>query len=249
VFKKIAAMLVVGVTLVSCGENWDEEKEDIHNDVPSTPQVYFEQILEKEQIVKEAFLAMVNEHDVLIFTLTGKLTTPQFGPVYERRYSSRWKERFCEPRDPGCRMCNLLQKLMYCYDITEKGHCNLKYRDYNGRIEDTIFFTDSIDESKIRIKIGNNLYPLGKITYHEGMAIKTEFVVSKEMLQESNELSLVVVPDPNQGNIKTGFLGYGSCQGHGKRGFSHGGSTASATHANQIQREFLVSASFKRIKQ
>lgn len=247
IFKKSCLMIFM-LMLASCGENWDKESEETHAPPsPNSPQVYFEPIVEKERVSGETFLANVNEGDIILFTFTGKMLTPTFSQIYERTYRSHWKDRFCEPRDPICPRCDLLKRQI-CWDINRTGNCNFKYRNFNGRIEQDIFFSDKIDETKLRLKVGTNLYPLGRIIDHEGMVIRSEFSVSKEMLQENNEVSLTVIPDPNLGSIKTGFLGYGSCQGIGRRYFRHEGPTSSTNYENRIKREFIVTAHFKRIK-
>ncbi len=243
---KQLSLAVLLFSLASCGEKWDEESENAHTPpVPSSPQVIYEPIVEKEKVTGETYLSDVKVGDTIVLTVTGKMFSPMFSSVYQRAHRSFWDIRHCE-RDPICPMCFKNKRI--CFDIPKKGRCNLKYRNFNGRVEQDILFSDKIEDSKLRLQIGDNLYPLGKIINHGGMVITSEFVISKEMLQESNELSLVINPDPSKGNVKTGFLGYGSCEGKGRRHFRHEGSTSSRTYKNQIVRDYLVTAHFKRIK-
>ena len=229
-------------SLASCGEKWEEEQEKVHTPpVPSSPQIIYESIVEKENVISEIFLSDVQVGDIVILTVTGKKLIPMFSSTYERSYRSFWDDRHCE-RDP------IFSTKRICFDIPRRGQCNLKYRNFSGNVEQEILFSDKAEDSKLRLRIGDNLYPLGKIIDHGGMVITTEFFISREMLQENNELSLVVTPDPNKGNVKTGFLGYGSCQGRGRRHFRHEGSTSNRTYENRIKRAFIVTAHFKRIK-
>jgi hypothetical protein len=243
---KQLTLAVLLFSLASCGEKWDEESENAHTPpVPTTPQIVYEPIVEKEKVTGETFLTDVEVGETIVLTISGKMNVPMFGPSYQRSYRSFWDDRHCE-RDPICPMCFTVKRI--CFDIPRKGQCNLKYRNYNGQVQQDILFSDKVEDSKLRLKIGDNLYPLGRITNHGGMFITTEFTISKEMLQESNEVSLAITPDANKGNVRTGFLGYGSCQGKGRRHFRHEGSTSSRTYKNQIVRDYLVTAHFKRIK-
>ena len=242
-------LIVTSITLLaSCGENWDKEADEvIDHPVPVAPTVYYEPILESEIIVSDKYIADLKSQETLIITFTGKVSTPMFGPVYQRCYPSGWVDRECEILDRPCRRCELLKRKI-CWDRRRSGGCNLKYRNFDGLNEQDVIFTDNLNDTKLRIRIGDNLYPLGKIVNYTALSITTEFKVSKEMIQETNEAFLSIIPDSNLGNIRIGFLGYGSCFGRGKRRFSHGGSTSSSNHKNQATRTYKVNVSFKKIK-
>jgi hypothetical protein len=141
-------------------KKWDEESEELHTQPhPTSPQVVYEPIVEKERVASKVFLSDVKVGDVIVITVSGKKFLPMFSSVYERAYRSFWDDRHCE-RDPICPMC--LTNKRICFDIPRKGQCNLKYRNFNGKVEQDILFSDKIEESKLRFHIGDNLYPLGK---------------------------------------------------------------------------------------
>ncbi|WP_127718212.1 hypothetical protein [Halobacteriovorax sp. HLS] len=243
------SLLIVGCLglLVSCGENWDKESDEVVENPQPAPTVYYEPVLENELVTSDKYIAELKANETLIITFTGKVSTQLFSPIYQRSYPSGWTDRECEIRGPICRHCDFLKRRI-CWDRRRSGSCNLKYRNFDGMNENDIIFSDNLNETKLRVKIGGNLYPLGKIIDYSAISMTTEFKVSEEMIQESSEAYLSIVPDTNHGDVRIGFLGYGSCFGHGKRKFYHGGSTASSSRKNQASRAYKVNVSFKKIK-
>jgi len=57
---------------------------------------------------------------------------------------------------------------------------------------------------------------LRTIIENQGSTLTARFQLSKDMITESDEIFLVVVQEPIQGSVQTGFLGFGSCDGTGK---------------------------------
>ena len=244
---KAMTMIASMTLLVSCGENWDKESDEVVKHPTPAETIYYEPIFKAEIVTTDKFIADLNAKETLIITFNGKLSSPVFSHVYQRNYPSGWTDRECEILDRPCRRCEFLKRKI-CWDRRRSGRCNLKYRNFDGFNEQDIIFSENLNKTKLRIRIGNNLYPLGKIVSYSGVSITTEFKVSKEMIQESNEAYLSIIPDTNHGNIRIGFLGYGSCFGHGKRKFSHGGSTSSSNRLNQANRAYKVNVSYKKIK-
>ncbi len=245
----LKSLLIVGSLglLASCGENWDKEPDEIIDHPRPVSTVYYEPVLESALVTSEEYIADLKANETLVFTFTGKVSSPLFSPVYQRSYPSGWTDRECEILDRPCRRCDFFKRRI-CWDRRRSGRCNLKYRNFDGVNEHDIIFTDNLSDTKLRVRIGSNLYPLGKIIKYSAISVTTEFNVSEEMIQESSEAYLSIIPDTNHGNVRVGFLGYGSCFGHGRRKFSHGGSTTSSSRKNQASRAYKVNVSFKKIK-
>jgi hypothetical protein len=245
----LKSLLIVGSLglLASCGENWDKEPDEMIDHPRPAPTVYYEPVLESELVTSDKYIADLKANETLVITFAGKVSTPLFSPIYQRSYPSGWIDRECEIFGPICRRCDLLKRRV-CWDRRRSGSCNLKYRNFDGVNEHDIIFTENLNETKLRVRIGRNLYPLGKIISYSAVSVTTEFKVSEEMILESSEAYLSIIPDTNHGHIRVGFLGYGSCFGHGRRKFSHGGSTSSTSRKNQASRAYKVNVSFKKIK-
>lgn len=242
---KIFIGLLISTGLVGCGNFWEEEKPiEVRNEPPTevgseTRQLKREVLFEDESFVDEVSLGKLVEGDVIEVYLVGTRYTPSFSGIIERGYQSRWEKRICI-RDPICRFCDRI-KLMECFYQQERGTCIHRYRERLDDVQSPYLFSEDGAKAPVKIRIGQNVYPIGSIIKHEGAKIIARFSLSREMLLESNEVFLSVLSEPSRGNVGVGFLGFARCDGQGQRSFSSGGPTGSGQIANQDRIEFKVS--------
>lgn len=242
---KLTIGLLMVISLVGCGNFWDEEKPiEVSKETPTevgpdAPVIKREVLFENEPLVDEVSLGKLSEGDVIEIYLVGTSYTPSFSGVIERGYQSRWEKRICI-RDPICRFCDRI-KLMECFYQQERGTCIHRYRERLDDVKSPYLFSKESANAPVKIRIGQNAYPIGSIIKYEGAKIVARFRLSKEMLLDSNEVYLKVTPEPNRGNVSVGFLGFARCDGQGQRSFSSGGPTGSGQIPNQDRIEFKVS--------
>lgn len=226
--------LISILTLVGCGKYWDEE---------SPPEIkegaQREVLIESESLSTEIPLGQQQAGNVLEVYLVGTRHGPQFTSIIDRNYQSRWTKRICI-RDPICRMCDA-PKLLECFEHEQRGTCTHKYRERSDDLKSPYIFDQDAINIAVKFRIGNNTYPIGIIKEHQGTKVISRFKLSDEMLSETNEVFLVVSPEPINGKVQTGFLGLGRCDGHGQRSFSSGGPTGSSQIPNQDKVEFKAS--------
>lgn len=232
--------LLFMLSLVGCGNFWEEENPpEVKNDVQIENAPRREVLLESEVLTNQISLGQQQAGSIIELYLVGTRYTPQFTNIIDRNYQSRWTKRICI-RDPICRMC-LTPKLMECFEDERRGTCTHKYREQSDDLKNPYLFDQDAINISVKFRIGNNTYPIGIISDHQGAKVISRFKLSDEMLSESDEVFLIVSPEPTNGNVQTGFLGFGRCDGHGQRSFSSGGPTGSRQIPNQDRVEFKAS--------
>lgn len=226
--------------LVGCGNFWDEENPpEVKDDIQIENVARREVLLESEILTNQVSLGQHEAGNTIELYLVGTRYTLQFTNIIDRNYQSRWTTRVCI-RDPICRMC-LTPKLMECFENEYRGTCTHKYREQMDNVKSPYLFDEDAKNISVKFRIGNNTYPIGVISDHQGAKIVSRFKLSNEMLSESNEVFLIITPEPVNGNVQTGFLGFGRCEGQGQRSFSSGGPTGSRQIPNQDKVEFKAS--------
>ncbi|MCB9061371.1 MAG: hypothetical protein H6622_07620 [Halobacteriovoraceae bacterium] len=232
--------LLFMLSLVGCGNFWDEENPpEVKDDVQIENAARRKILLESEILNNHVSLGQQQAGNIIELYLVGTRYTPQFTNIIDRNYQSRWTKRVCI-RDPICRMC-LTPKLMECFENEYRGTCTHKYREQMDNVKSPFLFDEDAKNISVKFKIGNNTYPIGIISDHQGAKIVSRFKLSNEMLSESSEVFLIVTPESVNGNVQTGFLGFGRCDGQGQRSFSSGGPTGSRQIPNQDKIEFKAS--------
>jgi hypothetical protein len=241
--NKLNIGLVIGMTLIlfSCGDFWkvptdDEQKTNFITDIRQGPQR--ELIIDSESLVTEIALGHLEPLNIIEVHLQGSRFAPQFSSTIDRVYQSSWTKRYCV--SDTCRRCPRLN-FIECFEQEIKGQCVHRYRDQSEVKMTPLIFDKSPMEISAKIRIGKNIYPLGPLADNQGNMVITRFQLTKEILTETDEVFLVVVPEPNQGNVQTGFLGFTTCEGQGQSSFTSGGPTASAQVPNQERIEYKAS--------
>lgn len=232
--------LTLMLSLVGCGNYWDEENPpEVKDEIQTENSPKRETVFESEKLTSEIALGQLQANSIIEVYLVGTKYSPQFSNIIDRNYQFRWTKKICI-RDPICRMC-LAPKLLECFESKRRGTCTHKFRDRSNDLKSPYLFDQDVLNVSVKLRIGKNIYPLGAIKDHFGAKVVTRFKLSEEMLSESNEVFLIVTPEPNMGNVQTGFLGFGRCDGKGERSFSSGGPTGSSQVANQDRVEFKAS--------
>lgn len=222
-FKILVYVLLL--TFFSC--KWDAEDEDTNSIFNG-----FEQILYDENVKDEVVALYAESGDHLKIEIRGTKTVPKF--LDEKRTStSTWMVQYCW-NDNHCRGCQpklsrSIDKLYYCRSYKQKGKCSYNYRNHNGSADETIHFDEYSELFRLYYKIGENLYPLGHVLEHKGDAVILGFKISNEMIRSTNEVKLVVKPDPSAHEFNVGFLGFIKCAGRGRRGFNPHVNTSNQT--------------------
>lgn len=241
--NKLNAGLIIGMTLIlfGCGDFWketnaDEQKLNISTESHQGPRR--ELVIDSESLVTEISLGHLEPLDIIEVHLQGSKIAPQFSSAFDRVYQSRWTKRYCV--SDTCRRCPRLN-FIECFDEEKSGQCIHRYREQAEDKTTPLLFDKLPLEISAKIRIGKNLYPLGAIIDNQGTTIITRFQLSKEILAESSDVFLIVNPEPIQGNVQTGFLGFVTCEGQGQKSFTSGGPTSSAQIANQERIEYKAS--------
>lgn len=225
----------------SCGENWKVGKNDQPSKTESPPPVHtveeqependlvYKEIFIKRPVISEIYLGKFQEGDILKLSISGEKITPIFGPTTVKIFESNWSEQIC---------INFTK--YQCLEMPKKGTCRIRYRDYKESI-DPIDFKANSANFKIKLKVGNKFYPIGTIIDQSLGKVDLKLKISKELLKESSDLYLMVIPDDNLGDVNTGFLGFDNCEGLGKSNFFHTGPKEMKLYKNQARRKYKVS--------
>ena len=259
-------MLGLSLSFIACSD-WEEEEnknpvdtevspEDPHSDAvdedskkePASDkadekpprELIVDLIFEKERVNQKTFVGHVREGDEVVIQLTGIKKTRKFSDIYYKTVNSSWKREECE--SSGCIGCDFgdeRRTLEGCFDIFEHGKCTMSYRDYVGEVRSSIEFAGEPENIPLHFIIGDKLYRIDQINFHKGDFIRGVFKIREGMIQDTDELYLRPVNNSN-GDIKTGFLEYGHCDGQFKRGFHASGSISSGSVPNDVRREFQV---------
>lgn len=246
--------VIILLTFISCGENYEEtnqliktesskDKSDSSLKKRSIEVTYYKSLLKPKIIGSNQYLIEVKDGNLLRITISGKKYTPQFSRVRDVSLQSRWIEKKCI-KIPIPSMSGSKKK-KHCFKIPRKGTCILRYRDYLKEKEERLYFSNKSKDFRIKLKLGGNKYSLGKVINSKGFLVTTEFKVSEEMIRDTNKLELVIIPLNKPKNIKTGFIGYGPCQGKGQRRFTVGGNKSSRNISNKIRSEYKIQIDLK----
>lgn len=194
-------------------------------------------LIEKSEIKDQLSLGKVNPGEILEIKFKGKKFVPQYTDVFERRLQSSWMETRCY-RDSGVGDGHSVR---VCENYDEVGSCVHLYRETLPLLESPLNFEASPNEMNLKIKIGPNIYPLGEAIQNDGSSMSTQFRVSKEMLNESNEAFVYVDLGPAQ-DVRMGFQGFGHCEGQGQKNFRSGGYQTYDVVDMRPKYEFHISA-------
>lgn len=216
-----------------------------------------EQLLDHELITESVFLGIVKPDDVLHFEIEGVETVPQFSAIYERSYASSWKEFFCPLLDPPVRDFPRPPfppipprpdfKRETCRYITMPGNCRHKFRDRFSDQVGQVVINDDLEKLKLKLLVGDKVFPLGEVVAREENKVFSKLRLTREMLTQEREAKLIV-QKYEANNVKVGFIGFGSCNGLGKRNFKTTGPTSSSNVTVKTEQEFTVSASVEYVE-
>ena len=193
--KKIAFVFLFCFLLASCGGNKKEENDEIIKMLASAAgNCYFSEILFNEIMEDEIFLLGIHEETHFRVEVEGETTTAIFSDVYEKKETSSWEEE----------------------GAYFEGICFAKYRDHRANKVLPVKFSKNPEDYRLRFKIGDKTYPLGKLVAHKSTKVILDFFLTKEMLQNGDGLSLILEKDKKKSYLEVGFLGYHNCEGLGK---------------------------------
>lgn len=237
----IKSLLILVLLLVfACGKK-EEEKKVKNSSKPivsepsntdSSPE--FDLILIDEEFEKEIFLGKFIGGDKLKFEITGKQTYKIFPPIYNQKVQSRYEQKTCLPA-----MSPLRSRPM-CLYIPKTGECEVYKRHHPTNKDRIILFDDDTREWNIKLKIGDNIYTVGKIIENSINRVTTEFTISDEMVLADNNVSLIIKPINDQAKVKVGFIKYGDCPNRGKRNFRVLSSLASQEVTSKTSEKYKV---------
>lgn len=207
-------------------------------------------LLENELITESIHLGELKPYDRLHFEIEGREIVPQFTGIYEKSYSSQWEVHFCYQMDSGRNPPPYppfpprpdYNKKESCYSFPMKGTCKHKWRDRSADKLRAIEITDDLSRLRLKLEIGGKFYPLGKIVKRNNDTVLTSLIITPQMLALETKAKLVMQKLAAQ-NIKTGFMGFGHCDGVGKRNFKTDGPMDSSMEKVSRIQEFIVSAS------
>lgn len=203
------------------------------------------QILKRELVTNEVNLGLIYPNDVLHFEVKGTETVPQFSDVYEKVFKSSWETEFCLNTDPHYRDFSGIKNKTRCYKFPLNGNCHHRYRDNQREQVRPIEIPDDTSRLKLKLKIDDKIYPIGKIVKKEANTVKTMLIISSEMFNSVNKPAeaVLIIEKFDAENVKVGFLGFGKCDGVGKAKFNTSGPQDSSFFRVQKVQEFIVSAS------
>lgn len=210
-------------------------------------------LLENELITESIPLGELKPYDRLHFEIEGREIVPQFTSIYQKSYSSQWEVHFCYHIDLGRNPPSYpsyppfpprpdYNKKESCYSFPMKGTCKHKWRDRSTNKLRAIEITDDLSRLRLKLEIGGKLYPLGKIVKRDKDTVLTSLTIAPEMLALATKAKLVVQKLTAQ-KVKTGFMGFGHCDGLGKKNFKTDGPMDSSMETVTRLQEFIVSAS------
>jgi len=203
-----------------------DRQNDGHNPGATT-----EALLHQEEVTNKIGLHTLRLGDVLTFEIQGTKIIPQFSQVYTRAYSSSWIKYVCLPwKNRGRR----------CFDFPLNGTCLHKLRDKLDDKREDIKILDDLKDLRLRLKIGNASFSLGKIIKREDGKVTTRLRINEAML-ETGDFSELIVEQYPLDTIKVGLQGFGPCDGQGQRNFVTTGPTDSSNFDAQVKQSFIVS--------
>lgn len=207
-------------------------------------------LLENELITESIHLGELKPNNRLHFEIEGREIVPQFTGIYEKSYSSQWEVHFCYQMDSGRNPPPYpplpprpdYNKKESCYSFPMKGTCKHKWRDRSADKLRAIEITDDLSRLRLKLEIGGKLYPLGKIVKRNKDTVLTSLTITPKMLALETKGKLVVQKLTAQ-NVKIGFMGFGHCDGLGKKNFKTDGPMDSSMETVTRLQEFIVSVS------
>ena len=245
-------MLVIFFTMalftVSCDLwEWEEEEEEIYPQkkeevapaIEEGDEVYEEVIMNEQAVTSSAPLGELEPGDVLdVFFFANRVNN--LFDENEVSYPSRWKVKRCASRFFG--IC--LKRKWY----SQKGSCSLRYRKEIGAEEgDRLILDENLQKVPLSIKIGKEAHPLGEMIDYSPDQIFARFTVTEEMIKDRQDAFIKVSPRKNNRSTKVGFLGYGRCDGKGRRGFRQEGPTSSHRAPSERAPVFFVTVELTRV--
>ncbi|PIP94760.1 MAG: hypothetical protein COW00_01860 [Bdellovibrio sp. CG12_big_fil_rev_8_21_14_0_65_39_13] len=219
-----------------------------------------ERLLESELITNSVYLGIVKPDDMLHFEIEGVEIVPQFSGIYERSYASSWKELFCPlvdfpvrdfPRPPFPPIPPIPPRPDFnkrgCRYVTVPGNCRHRFRDRVADRVQEIAINNDLENLKLKLVIGDKTFPLGEIVKREENKILAKLLLTQEMLTQEREAKLIIQRHDAY-SVKVGFIGFGSCDGNGRRNFKTTGPIDSSNATVQTVQEFTVSASVEYVE-
>lgn len=258
-------------TINQQSERADGDRKKEQDNKPNTEQIVRNTILENELVANELSIGHFKEGDVLELTVSGVQSLPQFGDLYEKTFPSTWTEDMCFNLPgracPGCPAIPIVPRTSFppfgpdgpiitdiptlpdfrpigphCMEVPKNGSCAFRYRDQKSDKKGPLIFVVPVKEISLLIQIGKNKYNLGEIVQNNVRSIVSRFKMSKEMLDESDEVILTIAKKNKGESVRVGFQGYGKCDGAGMRDFSSEGTTEFDFASDQPKFEYQVTA-------
>ena len=213
--------------LNSC--EWDiKESVKQKEQKPSWRQIVFEK--EVGSTYDLNFLVMsLQEEGHLKLVLRGTHFIPEFSQVYTKDSQSVWEEEECHEA----------LSIPVCQWNIKRGSCRSQFRDYLGEREEKIGFENS-NQIRLAYQVGDKTYPLGEILEHDNEKVIFGVEITPEMVRDSKELQLIVLPDPNEKDLSVGFVGYLYCEGQGQKNFNPHISTQSSRESSGVEVHYRV---------
>ena len=225
-------LFIFSAVVVGCK---DKEKEVIYQkSKPVKEYVKLKQENEKldvfeDQIVSEDIFAVdVRPKDKVILVVKGMKYTPEFDNSIVKTGTVTWTESEC------------LGLPSSCFKFPRKGSCKLGYSE---RLKDNAESLSLISEARhsFRVYIGDEKIDLGTPKVKDEDTFEFEFTVTPEMVENSDEMYVRILPPSDTKVVRTGYTGTIDCPQSTKPDFKVHYDTSYEDETYSSYEEFSVS--------
>jgi len=227
---------ILSTMMVGCK---DTEKEVVYQ--KSTPIKKFVKVerekenlkvFENEKISEDIFAVDVRAKDRVIIQLKGTKYVPQFDKNIFKNSSVTWTDRACFGFPENC------------VNFPRQGSCKLSY---TKRLDDEVKGLDLTYEAEhsLRVYIGDRKIDLGTPEVKEGQIFEFDFTVTPDMVKDSDELYIRILPPSDSKTVRTGFVEAVDCPASTKPHFKIARDTSFIEDIYSSYEEFDVTLQVK----
>lgn len=224
-------LLPISILTFSCGKPQKEEEKEVLSTTRAITIFY-----ENDEITSDSYLGKIAPNEELKISISASDKYPVFKTI-TKTVKSYWKKKVCLP-----------SPVRHCLYVDKQGQCNINYRELDYYDYRPVDMSQINFNNQLRYKIDDSFYSIGSFVKSSKDNIFYKRSFSNPDLNASNSLALNYNFKIISKKYRTGFLGYGACQGLNKKGFRVDANTSVLNQTFSFPRLYKVQIKLGEVK-